>query len=389
MKKILYIGGFQSDEKGAIGTHTAGILKSLDESDFFDLHLANISSARPHYLPENTYEYDAAKPGNKISKIFSILRYALYVKKIIKKIQPEFIYLRFDPFLTPLLATRKTKSLVEYNDIFLDQIFFTSKKEYWGYWGTKFRSSKAYKRIIKGIEKYSFSRAHVVIAVTDGILEYCSNVYPDANSIVLHNASNAFHDATPSLQNEALIFSHVGTLTYWDGLEELIEAINLALIKSPDIRVKLNIVGDGPLQFKLKGMVDLYRLGDIVKFYSSVTHDKALDFVRGSDVIPLLKTIYTYGLSPIKYYEAMASGCHVLVSDIPCINEAPDYVSTIVSYPLKVKEIGDKIIELSLKKEALRQNRKKIRAYALKNHTWDSRVRLLKEKILFLETSRG
>ncbi|HEY9461186.1 MAG TPA: glycosyltransferase [Paralcaligenes sp.] len=389
MKKILYIGGFESDEKGAIGTHTAGILRALDESDFFDLHLTNISSAKPHYLPRNLHEYYLPKPANKIAKIFAILKYALYVKKIIKKIRPDFIYLRFDPFLTPLLTVRKTKSLVEYNDIFLDQILFTSKKKYWGYWGTKFRNSGIYKRIIRSSERYTFARAHMVIAVTDGILKYCINIKPDANGIVLHNASNAFCDITAPSQNEALILSHVGTLTYWDGLEELIEAINFALVKAPETRIRLNIVGDGPLQPRLKGIVHSYRLENVVRFYSSVTHDQALNFVQSSDVIPLLKTIYTYGLSPIKYYEAMASGCHILVSDIPCINEATEYVGTVVSYPLKIKEIGDKIIELSQKKEDIRKNRKRIQAYAFENHTWDSRVQLLKEKILFLEAAHS
>lgn len=125
--KICYIAGLNASQKGAIGTHTSGVIQALDKRGDIELTTIHIQEEVPIFISQNALSYKIKIPAGKIKKIFFIYQYAKYINRIINKIRFDYIYIRFDPLLAPLVVNKV--SILEYNDIFLDQIKFSIKKK--------------------------------------------------------------------------------------------------------------------------------------------------------------------------------------------------------------------------------------------------------------------
>jgi glycosyltransferase involved in cell wall biosynthesis len=213
--------------------------------------------------------------------------------------------------------------------------------------------------------------------VTEGLLNYCNGIYKSSKYVILNNATNVKITGNIEKINGKLKLSHVGTLTHWDGLEELIDALIIAKKIEKNFDFEFTIIGDGSLSKTLKNKITINNLSNQIKLKSSIPHTEAITHLLNIDVVPLLKTINTYGLSPIKYYEALGLGCYLIVSDIKHINEVPKFAGTIVSFPLDINEIALKLIYIFSNISEIRQKRKDIVNYANENHTWDMRINTL------------
>lgn len=381
--RIVYVGGLTSDQSlpGAVRTHTAGILRALDESPEVELVGVFASYGLPAYMPAQAHVLTAAPPRTAGGKIATALRYARFANRVIRRVRPRFVYCRFDPSLSPLIRSAGSGVITEYNDVFLDQIEFALRRGHWGRIASAIRASAAYRKAIEHIEERVFRSSRLVVCVTEGIAQHCARVAPSSNRLVLPNASNAQpspRGSAPAVDgSEPLRISHVGTLTYWDGLEELLEALAVARQRCEGFRFVLNIVGTGSLRPTLEAQVVRLGLSENVVFSPPVAHPEALVVLEGTDVVPLLKTIASYGLSPIKYYEALAMGCIVVASDIPHINEGPGFAVRVVAYPLVVEEIADVLLRLHEDRAGIRALRPEIVRYARTHHTWRARVETL------------
>lgn len=375
--KILYVGGTTASERGAVGTHTAGVLRALDGHPNVELHGVFLSYAKPFYLPERTRLLDLPVPRRADEKVRGLLRYARYVRRMRRELGDVATYVRFEPFLCPTIVNERT--CIEYNDVFLEQIDIVARKGGWTPFGRWMRTSRGYQGAIQSSERYTFRRARLVVAVTNGLLDYCKKVCPSVAGLVVHNASDASPvDIRVGIGSEdELRLAHVGTLTHWDGLHELISAIAIARQRKPTSQIRLKVVGEGAIRDDLVRQVRELALTDVVSFHPPVSQAEARAAVEGADVVPLLKTIDSYGLSPIKYYEALALGRTVIVSDIPHINEGPAFTSRVVKFPLDVAEIAGVLLELHANRERIRAAREEIAGYAQAVHTWDARVAAL------------
>lgn len=386
MIRILYVGSQNASQKGAIGTHTAGIITALNRN--MDVHLSGVftESAISRSLPNNSFfysEFKAATKMGKLGKLISVFFYANFVRKLANNLGVEYIYVRFDPFfcLIASVLLRRHKLIIEYNDLFLSQVEFAATKGQWkNPFSRNLRRSKAYRGFVLFAERMSFARAHLVVTVTSALLAYCRRMGNNVNGVLIKNATDVsipLSGFTRHRNSPVLKMAHVGTLTYWDGLAELFEAISLAYEKSPEFRCEVVVVGDGQMENELLSAVEKLRLEKIVWFYKSMPHSDAIEHLSHCDVVPVLKTIVDYGLSPIKFYEALGAGCHVLASDVPHMNEdIPDYVTN-VSVPLDKEEIAEKLIKLHKSVETLRAAKPSVRQYAQLYHSWDSRVETL------------
>lgn len=204
------------------------------------------------------------------------------------------------------------------------------------------------------------------------------------NVLVLENASNVEFDANLSHSNnsnDVLRLGHIGTLTSWDGLSELINAIYLAIKNDSNIKIKLIIVGYGTEKINLETLVDYLHLKAVITFHDPVPHNEAIELLHNIDVVPLLKTINDYGLSPIKYYESLAVGRTLIVSDIEHINEIPEYIGKVAKYPLDTKDISNILTNLYYNKENIINRVGEISQYAQIHHTWDKRIDKLLSKL--------
>lgn len=112
------------------------------------------------------------------------------------------------------------------------------------------------------------------------------------------------------VQGELLLF--VGRLSEEKGIEYLIKAMPQILVRLP--AAKLLIVGSGPLENKLRALVEKTGIAANVVFVGSVAHWSLAEYYATADVLigPSLRE--GFGLV---FVEAMACGCPVIASDLP------------------------------------------------------------------------
>jgi len=382
MKSVLYIGGLTANEKGAVGVHTSGILKALEKKLGASVQGVFYSFAQPAYSLKRVIIFDAPIPLGIFYKIWIRISYIRFVNALLKNKKFDLIYTRFDPFVTPFIRKNGARMAIEYNDIFMDQIKFVVEKGEWTGLNKKIRSSWLYENFILSAEKKSFFSADRVVCVTSALVDYCDSVSSSKKGLLIENASDVDYYNVKELvtyDDDQLIMSHIGTLTYWDGLEPLINALYLCKMENSDFKFRFNIVGSGAVYNRIRLLCNKYDLNSDIQFSPPVIHSEAVRYLKNTDVVPLLKDIDTYGLSPIKFYESIAMGCFIIASDIPHINNFPDYVGMVVSYPLDEGEISNALYYAFKNKKLIRERKEKVLEYAHANHAWDSRVKTLLE----------
>jgi len=100
----------------------------------------------------------------------------------------------------------------------------------------------------------------------------------------------------------------VGKLRYYKGLETLIEAV-------ADLDARLVVLGEGPLDRKLRDKVLSMKIGDKVAFLGEVTQEMLPAYYQAADVLvlPSSHRSEAFGLVLV---EAMASGLPVISTEL-------------------------------------------------------------------------
>ena len=374
--KILYVGGLNANQKGAIGSHTSGVIKALKNNDKIDLQGLFLKNCLPNVMPSVYYTFDSTIKINPLSKIIQIIGFSLFFRKLIKKNQYDYVYFRFDPFFAPIISRKN--SIIEYNDLFLSQIKFAASKNEWTNFGKFLRLSKFYRLYVEFSEKFSFNKSALIVVVTKKLKDYCLKFNSDNKVLILKNATYKIgYEQYDRESDEYLTLGHIGTLTYWDGLIDLIYGMKRCLDYYPECKLRLFLIGEGSMKSEIVSLVNHLKMNHLVFIENEVSYKFVPELYKKIDVVPLLKTIEEYGLSPIKFYEALAYGKSLIVTNIPHINELPDYAGSIVDYPLNIDQIALVIKEMFLNKTKIRKNEKLIHDYAMENHTWDNRIKEL------------
>jgi len=377
--KILYVGGINANQKGAIGSHTMGIIQAFKECEIISLDGMFFKDKIPEIKPEFYYIFNEKISNRVVKKILQYYRFIKFFYKILKHNSYDYYYFRFDPFISPFISNKKM--ITEYNDLFFTQIKFAANKGEWKIIGRLIRTSFPYRTFILWAEKYTFKRSYLTIVVTKKLKEYCQNIDKNIKIHLMLNASFKIKYIPNNIQkDEYLNIGHIGTITYWDGLTELLYAIKYCIKSFPDCKIRLFIVGSGSLKENLSKTVLDLNLTENVVILNEVPFHYVRQFYNQIDIVPLLKTIDDYDLSPIKYYEALIFGKTLIVSNIPHINELPSFAGKVVNFPLDIVEIGNILYSMFIEKSLIRSNQEMIHKYAIKNHTWQSRIsELLKE----------
>ena len=107
-----------------------------------------------------------------------------------------------------------------------------------------------------------------------------------------------------------VVFS--GVISPDRGVEVLLRATPIIRVRLPDVKVL--VIGDGSDLQRLKRLANSLDLGKSVEFLGTVDQSLLANYLASADVGigPLLATIQTYGVTPLKVLEYMASGCVVV-----------------------------------------------------------------------------
>lgn len=189
-------------------------------------------------------------------------------------------------------------------------------------------TSKFVMAILRKLASINYKNATWIITVTPQVKHVISTLYKinPEKIIVLYNGADA--DLFSPLETKSAkkmlkldeatqYICYVGTLTYYEGVEDLVKSAPLVLEKYPDIRFL--IVGDGPSKNELVSLTKQEGVINKFIFIGAVKHDDVPKYINASEicVCPVLNDTKskTAGSSGLKSFEYMACGKPVVMSD--------------------------------------------------------------------------
>jgi glycosyltransferase involved in cell wall biosynthesis len=193
-------------------------------------------------------------------------------------------------------------------------------------------------RFLHEVEFAACAEAERVFVITDALRrEMVVRGVPEDKLVVLPNGVHASRfeplprdatlEAQLGLQDKAVI-GYAGSLVHYEGLDLLLEAVALVASARDDLR--LVIVGDGAHANELHRIAARAKLEDVVTFTGRVPHEQIPRYLSLFDVAPFprLPLPVCEMISPIKPFEAMASGLVPLVSSVAALTEIVQHEQT-------------------------------------------------------------
>ncbi|UNK47348.1 glycosyltransferase [Arthrobacter sulfonylureivorans] len=184
------------------------------------------------------------------------------------------------------------------------------------------------------------------------------------------------------IKGDALVFGYISTLAAHEDIETLIDAYEIFARSEPAIEHRLLIVGAGPKLNELQQVVRERQL-DGVNFTGRVDHENVASYYAAIDVFvtPRSMARVTQLVTPLKPFEAMASGCINVLADIPALREVGEYGDDTVSYfpPGDREALADIFKCLVSKPEIFTPERRKMRIGKSSIPTWQSNAKIYKE----------
>ncbi|MBM6583908.1 glycosyltransferase [Microvirga sp. BT689] len=186
-------------------------------------------------------------------------------------------------------------------------------------------------RFERDMERSVAAEADMVLTITRALAaELVSGGVPESRIGLLPNAVDPDH-FTPTPRDEALAAAlglqhsftlvYAGSLTVYEGLDDLIEAIRI--LRQDSVPVSLVVIGDGVVRPALEQLVQDKGLQAFVQFLGRVRPDEILAYLSLAHAVALPRKAYRVCkiVSPLKPFEAMAMAKPVILTDLPVLRE--------------------------------------------------------------------
>lgn len=235
---------------------------------------------------------------------------------------------------------------------------------------------------------FTITNALKQILVDNGVQESKIRVLPNAVDSSKFKIMEKDKDLEIELGfQDSVVIGYIGSFVDYEGLDLLLEACALLKESHGDV-FKLLLVGDGDVMQQLRRTVQFLQLEEHVVFTGRVSHDEVQRYYSLIDIAPLpRKGLRVCELvSPLKPFEAMASGKVLITSSVEALAEIVDDGNTGLVFE------KDNPMDLAAKLELVLANenlRKKIgenaNKWVLENHSWgviSKRVTDMYDKIL-------
>jgi len=239
-----------------------------------------------------------------------------------------------------------------------------------------------YYNMIKKLETQAASEADIVITITyalkkelvkRGVLAEKIFVLPngvDSSSFVPIQKDISLMESLGIKENEVVI-GYIGSIVEYEGIDLLIES--LALLKEKNLDFKFLLVGDGRYFDVIKNKIQEFHLEDNIIVTGRVPHDEVEKYYSLIEIAPLPRKAVPVSeiVSPLKPFEAMATGKIVLGSSVEAIAEIiQDGYNGMLFEKDNVNDLADKL-ELLIQNENLRKEiSKNAREWAVAERDW-------------------
>jgi glycosyltransferase involved in cell wall biosynthesis len=244
-------------------------------------------------------------------------------------------------------------------------------------------------------ERWTLSQADLVLVVSEGLREYVLGLGVDGDRVhvVPNGVDSALFqskwerkkragEATAVETNGAPVLGLVGGLRPWHGVEILPRLIERLKPRHP--RIRLVIVGEGPLRADLQRDFGERGLGEHVHFVGSAPHEEVPDWIGRFDVAlaPYAPTEHVFYFSPLKLFEYMACGVPVVAARLGQIEQVVRHGETGLLYPPGELDQLTAACDRLLADPALRQELGQRAAEEIhRRYTWDQNAARIVELV--------
>lgn len=187
-------------------------------------------------------------------------------------------------------------------------------------------------KLDRSLEVLIASKADHVLTITRGVAEELikDGVPPERLSLLPNAVDPEAFKPLPKnralmsrlgLTDEDFTSVYAGSLTNYEGLDDLIVA--LSLLRRDGMRARLVIAGDGVARAGLESLAADRGLTEAVTFVGRVRPDEIEDYLSVADVAPIPRKPFKVCMvvSPLKPFEAMSMEKAVVLSDLPALRE--------------------------------------------------------------------
>ncbi len=246
--------------------------------------------------------------------------------------------------------------------------------------------SRAVVRLLRLQERLNLRCAEALICVTPGLCaEMVRRGAPKDRVHVLHNGarittgpcSQAQARAQLKLDMGSYLVGFAGTFAPWQGLHRLIDVAK-TVCRRLDRPVRFALMGQGDMEEALRTRIRDENLEDVFLLLPPGDPDRVALFHSACDavVIPIVEPAkLSWGLSPLKFWDALAMGVPVLVpeesqlGDILRDVDLPGLFST-----ARANDLADALVAV-LRRSAYYQGRRcQVHAYVAGKHSWYARA---------------
>ncbi len=249
-------------------------------------------------------------------------------------------------------------------------------------------------------ERWVLSRADAVLTVSaalrDHVLAYGARA---DRTHIMPNAVNAalFRPGQPDPRlrarwglSEAPVLGFVGGLRPWHGVEALPSLLQRLISVHP--RLRLLLVGEGPLRERLEREFEDRQITQHVVFTGAQPHQEIAAFIRLFDVAlaPYSRLDHAFYFSPLKLFEYMACGIPVVAANLGQIAEVIRDGETGVLYPPGDLDALTQACERLLSSAAMRSRLGEAAAHEIRaRYTWEHNAGRVIELVRPLISARG
>ena len=247
--------------------------------------------------------------------------------------------------------------------------------------------NKASAQILKLAMRITYPLADVIIIPSKGQLSILKPQKVNPNKVyIIPNAANPqkfrLQNKTKcrqklKLTKNSFYFCFVGNLAPWQGLDYAITALSKLIKENKNPKIKLIIIGDGPVKEKLETLAHKLNIKNNIIFLGAVDHEDIPCIINACDVCIAPFTAWRnkkIGVSPLKLFEYLSCGKPVIASSVPGTEIIKELDAGILVEPDNIEAL----------KEAYKEAIKKLpywekRAHILHkeiatNHSWNNRV---------------
>nr|WP_279306615.1 glycosyltransferase family 4 protein [Microvirga solisilvae] len=216
-----------------------------------------------------------------------------------------------------------------------------------------------------------------VFVVTEGLRRWAAGETGHERISIVTNAANTAlftpEGPRPSELSPYVVF--IGSLTGWHGVGTMIRAAQLPAWPKG---VKLIVIGDGVEREQLQNLPP----SETISWLGRLPQAEAASYARGAiaalSITEDTTDHLTTGVAPLKFFEAMASGAPVIVSDIAFQADLVRAYDTGWVIPMADAEaLANVVAEIASQPDLARQKGRNGAAYIRQHGTWANRAEMI------------